>query len=172
MALELNGTTGVSAVQAGSIQSDDLAAGVGGKVLQVASTLTSSSNLTITSSSNVDVPEMEVTIVPQKTNSLILVVAVFAVEINGSGDIWATFRIVNPSTVSLDGAGDFVSNRMRNTSGDRIVHANTLIGRDEPNTTSSITYRLQAGIFGGSSNLQIRNSNTGGGQMYAVEVSP
>ena len=35
MALELNGTTGVSAVQAGSIQSDDLAAGVGGKVLQV-----------------------------------------------------------------------------------------------------------------------------------------
>jgi len=85
--LTLDGTTGVSAVQAGSIQSDDLAAGVGGKVLQVVQS-SSNSQVISTSSSYVDT-QLSASISLSSTSNKVLVLVFQPVVLQADGGSFA-----------------------------------------------------------------------------------
>jgi hypothetical protein len=143
----ITGTDGVSQVQAGSIQSDDLAAGVGGKVLQVVQGVLDQ-NFETTSASFVDVSGLSVSITPSSSSNKILVFwSVGNVGADGYGWV-ALFRdstqiattSENADPVSAGGFGGGSS------TGESYYGVRTENGSflDTPSTTNSITYKIKA----------------------------
>ena len=142
MALELNGTTGVSAVQAGAVESGDLAAGAvgsgdlpAGSVIQVVQA-TSTTNTDTTATSLIDV-EPSVTITPSSSNNKILVMHTAGGMVSGSSDSIKFELQRNNNTI-------WVSNRYGYQNIDDLwtpvpFHASYL---DSPNTTSAVTYNF------------------------------
>ena len=176
MALELNGTTGVSLVQDGVVTSADLAstldltgktvtlpAGVGGKVLQVVS---ASSTTAFSTSSSSDVSTgISISITPTSASSKILVAF-----IGGDADQQAAGRqmylTIYRGATNL-GIGGNSANTNYYHSSSRGIGPVCVAVADSPNTTSSVTYTL---YLRGNSTVVI-NSQSTGLYMFAMEIA-
>ena len=167
MALELNGTTGVSAVQAGSIQSDDLAAGVGGKVLQVVNAEHSTAEST-TSGSFVDT-SLNLSITPSSTSSKIVLFCTvpFKTERNSVNSGGAYFAIDRQGTVIVETNLYIIRT---GSSGVHILRSHAGITyTDVPNTASSLTYTFQQKSNDGQTVTAFELNKTG--TLTAMEIA-
>lgn len=135
---------------------------------------------TTSSTSFVDVPNLSATITPISTNSKILVVVSFgrATTTTNTLDIAAAIRVLCNGSDALNING--------NTAGSRVKACMTIQGMsynpdhspggfsvqaiETPNTTSSLTYKVQAAMQGSSWSLIVNGSpnNNDTGQMYNV----
>jgi len=162
MALELNGTTGVSLVQDGVVTAADLASGAitsaalpAGSVLQVVST-TSDTDTSVQSTSYIDTG-LSVSITPTLSSSKILVIVT---------QVYTLYKeAVNPSSSMkiLGGATTLVEHTITPRLGADITGGASFVTGtwagsylDSPNTTSSITYKTQAKVDTTASNSVIR----------------
>lgn len=159
MALELNGSTGVSLVQDGVVTAADLAstldltgktvtlpAGTGGKVLQVVSNLADISDRNTTSDSYQDAGP-NVTITPTSASSKVFVMAsggVFysAPGAGGAGEVWLEmFRNIGGGNYSgIFGTPGANAYGVIFTPYERGAVSMSLV--DSPNTTSAINYKM------------------------------
>ena len=157
MALELNGTTGVSLVQDGVVTAADLAstldlsgktvtlpAGTGGKVLQVVSTVKTDASST-TSTSFVTISGLSLSITPSSTSSKIYIMAMLHASSDENYDGGAAWRIYRDGSV--------ISGALGNSEGSRTTATAQAVSRaswnskttsilylDSPATTSATTY--------------------------------
>jgi hypothetical protein len=152
MALELNGSTGVSLVQDGVVTAADLAstldltgktvtlpAGVGGKVLQVVQTVFSS-NAT-TSSSSFTASGMSASITPSSASSKILIIVAIAGHQTASngGGIFTIYR----GATNIGDASDGFQYLYTNASYSNPFRIPiNMVFLDSPSTTSSTTYEV------------------------------
>ena len=137
MALELNGTTGVSLVQDGVITDANLPTG---SVLQVPTQALTYTQFTTTSTSFADWTGMSVTITPSSTSSRILIFVHCNGIFSGTSGNNPLLRILRDSTVvgvPTDYAAFDASNG--NNGGGTV----SLVLEDSPNTTSAVTYKIQ-----------------------------
>jgi len=161
MPLTLDGTTGVSAVQTGSIQSDDLAAGVGGKVLQVVQS-SHETEIISTSESFVDT-DLSASITPSSTSSKVLVMVNQPMIADRNGQkVGLLLRVLRNSTVVLShdsGRTFFFNSDAASLVKLALVYAVSPL--DSPNTTSSITYKTQFAVDDSSAvgNVQANVTN-------------
>jgi len=135
----------------------------GGKVLQVVRATDATSRNT-SSTTFVDVTGMAVTITPQKSSSRLIIAAIFAGQIGGTGQN-ASFRITNASNVSLSGA------ELAEVFGSlNQAFPINFWGYVETGSTSAATFKLR---FRSSNvgNQAYVNNNGSTGQMYAIEVA-
>lgn len=163
MALELNGTTGVSLVQDGVVTAADLAF-TPGKVLQVVQA-TYATEVQIASTSFTD-SGLSVSITPTNATNKILIVIAQQGEIfrSSSDQARADFRILRDSTVVFTQNGVLGLAAGTPSSGTLVGHGMySGVYLDSPATTSSITYKTQAKINSTSNScfLQIQGSGTG-----------
>ena len=152
MALELNGTTGVSLVQDGVITDANLPAG---SVLQVVSS-TKTDTASFADGAYRDTG-LSVSITPSATSSKILIM--YDAQLSAvNGQYQLSTQIVRNTTAI--GIADEASNRPTTTSvATRVNDSNTYQSSsgaflDSPNTTVSITYKIQSLL------------QTGGGTYY------
>jgi hypothetical protein len=148
MALELNGTTGVSLVQDGVVTAADLASGAitaaalpSGSVLQVVQVNATTSQST-NSTSYVDATGLSLNITPSSASNKILVMAHLEASIGVSGaNTSAGFRVFRDSAITI------VTQSMRNydygTSGVYSAGSVAMTVLDAPNTTSPVNYKVQ-----------------------------
>jgi hypothetical protein len=126
----------------------------GGKVLQVVRA-TDATQRSTTSGSFVDVTGMTVTITPQKSTSVILLITSAYTFSNSSGGM----RITDSSNNAISGAEEM-----------RFINCpSTVIGYATPATTSPVTYKTQ--FYSVSAGTTIFQNGINTGQMYAIEVS-
>jgi len=140
MPLTLDGTTGVSAVQAGAVESGDLPAG---SVIQVVQTY-KTNIFTRTATSEDDIPGMSVDITPSSASSKIMVMATLNWSSNGSSNVWINLK--RGSTYLGRGTGGskdngFYSSNVGATD-NRIVTPTNINYLDSPSTTSTTNYRI------------------------------
>lgn len=142
MAVTIDGTTGVSLVQDGVVQTADLAsgfelpAGVGGKVLQVVQG--SGSSTTYINSTNMTDIGLDVTITPSSTSSKIVLIVSASMATDDSDGSFAYARLVRGSSTEL--METYVA---KDISGGFNVANYSLQWLDSPNTTSATTYKVQ-----------------------------
>jgi len=179
MALELNGTTGVSLVQDGVVTADDLAstldltgktvtlpAGTGGKVLQVVNYVHASGEVSTTSTSLSDTG-LTATITPSSTSSKILIVMCQSIASQGQGG--ARVAIFRDATllynlnekIAYTGAGDGTWN---------YIGTSSFTYLDSPSTTSAVTYKTQfkASTSGQTVVAQVDNDDS---SMTLMEIA-
>lgn len=134
----------------------------GGKVLQVLQTLKTDTQSFTSSSSFSDIVGLSVSITPSSASSKILVsFSVNAGTGNDAGHLM--MQLLRDSTAI--GLGDAASNRTRNTGiysntasgGGGQVIQNSFMLLDSPNTTSSVTYKMQG--KGNTSAVHVNRSN-------------
>jgi hypothetical protein len=172
-AVKINGTTSgsttITAPASGGDETIELSTALasklnlaGGKILQIVRA-TDSTQRTTTSTSFVDVTGMSVTITPQKSDSAILVFAIFDAG-TSSADQSIIFRITDSSNNPLSGAEECWAGAST------ILYQTpyNLVGYATPATTSAVTYKLR---FRGAGATLIVYNNQQTGQMYAIEVS-
>jgi hypothetical protein len=145
----------------------------GGKILQIVRA-TDSTERSTTSTSYVDVTGMSVTITPSKSDSIILVLAVFTAAPFSSTTslVFGAVRITDSSNNALSGAQATAAGvSTYNYTGTGFVFTPvTMVGHVAPNTTSAVTYKLRFQVQDAGTTLRLLNaSNTG--QLYAIEVS-
>ena len=146
MAVTIDGTTGVSAVQAGAVTTSDLPAGTVLQVIQTAIT----AGFSTTSGSAVDITGLTATITPSSATNKILVITNFFA--NGDSSPYPKFLLKrNGSTVFI---GDAVGSSTRqsaamvtggSTTSEIISVATTYL--DAPATTAAVTYKWQVSTF-------------------------
>ena len=152
MALQLNGTTGVSLVQNGVITDANLPAG---SVLQVVST-TKTNAFTTTSTSFTDVTGLSVAITPSSATSKILVTAAVQHSISvTNNNVWV--QLVRNSTAIGNGTDGFGGSRADTTS---LIWCSTISYLDSPATTSSTTYKIQLKAGAGTAAVNTRASDS------------
>ena len=148
MALELNGTTGVSAVQAGAVESGDLAAGAigssdlpAGSVIQVVQDVDTSSNTATTSTSFITT-NTSASITPLSASNKILISISACVDDNNNGrPVLTVFRgnsNIAPNTTANDGLTHFEI-----TTNDRMLSQQSGMFLDPTNTTNQIQYTIR-----------------------------
>ena len=159
MPITLNGSGTVSGLSVGglpdgSIASADLAAGVGGKVLQIVETKITDVKSLATTNSWQNMPGFSVTITPSAANSKILVKAMInhSNRINHTGGRFVR-SVGGTDTVPTGWVGDASSNRTQSSIGNCFdlwyqgQDSNAALPfeliDDSHNTTSAITYKLQ-----------------------------
>ena len=160
MALELNGTTGVSLVQNGVITDANLPAG---SVLQVVQA-TYATEVQIASTSFTD-SGLSASITPTSATSKILIVLAQQGDIfrSSSDQARADFRILRASTAVFTQNGVLGLAAGTPSSGTIIGHGMySGVYLDSPATTSSVTYKTQAKINSTSNSctLQIQGNGT------------
>lgn len=159
------GTNG-AVLTADSTAASGLRWSAGQKILQIVRA-TDSTDRTTTSGTFVDVTGMSVTITPQKSDSTILILATYYINITGGNGASIGFtQITTSGNTALSGAqnahaGSSTSNNHWATQ--------TLIGYAAPATTSAVTYKLRFSAFSGYTVTIANAGHTG--QMYAIEVS-
>jgi len=178
MALELNGTTGVSLVQDGVVTAADLASGAitsaalpAGSVLQVVQGSELSSETSITSGSYTDTG-ISVSMTPSSTSSKVLLFVTFHINnrrSSGSGTMNARVQIADGSNNNVyepSFQAELIYYFASPASGDLdFWRTNTITYLDSPSTDSSITYKLRAGADGGDY-VRFR-----GGHITAMEIA-
>lgn len=168
MALELNGTTGVSLIQDGAVTANDLAFSPG-KVLQV---IQSTYSTGIINNTNTFADSgLTVSITPSSTSSKIQVQAVIPFQLGtngGNGQL--QFRIMRDSTPLTS---NLSTNNVQYIV--QLALVQTMIWLDSPNTTSSTTYKIQfrelsmSGRYGNSATVPAWNeSQTGVIQVMEI----
>ena len=135
----------------------------GGKILQIVRA-TDGTNRSTTSATFVDVTGMAVTITPQKSDSAIIIVAIF--RSITPGITYGQFAITDNSNNAISGAESATSGV---NTGVELNIMQTLFARDTPATTSATTYKLRFRSDGGGTIFCGNGGNTG--QLYAIEVS-
>ena len=149
----------------GTITSADLAAGVGGKVLQVVSTA-KTDTFSTSNTSFTDVTGLSVSITPSSSSNKILILS--KIPLACSGGYYTNMQLLRDSTSIF--IGDSAGNRTRSTS---YIFDQTYAGvigtfdcnitfLDSPSTTSSITYKIQIKTHtaGGSAFLNRSSTDT------------
>jgi len=161
MPTTITGTDGVSQVQAGSIQSDDLAAGAitigsgdlpAGSVLQVVQTSSTNRVQISSSSAFVDIdPSLSIT--PLSTSSKILIIASYNIglytpDFNVSSDI----RLLRDSSslIIFNTASDIRADDDPNTGELRMSGQYSFVYLDAPSANTEITYKFQGRCPSGS----------------------
>jgi hypothetical protein len=141
MPLVLDGNGDITGLVAGALPANVIGAGA---VLQVVST-TKIDTFSTTSASYVDVTGLSVSITPTSATSKILITGL--VNFGASADV-GFFRLVRDSTAICVGtaAGSRVAAtaQQRNSPDSGDADAAALNFLDSPNTTSSVTYKIQA----------------------------
>lgn len=180
MALELNGTTGVSLVQDGVVTAADLASGAitsgilpAGSVLQVVQGR-STTNTSINSTSYADT-NLSASITPSSSSNKILI---FATQenyhrVDNSIGFNAQYRILRDATVietftnmeyHRNGLGSFGNSLHRSR--------HPMYYLDSPSTTSAITYKTQASMSGLADNAElVVNEGGSPGIMILMEIA-
>ena len=126
-----------------------LPSGVGGKVLQVVSTV-KSDTFTLSSTTFTDITGMSVSITPSSASNKILVLA--NVNHTGSTSTSSAIRLLRDSTAIA--IGDSASNRTRSSGGANYgnygvtLTGDSIMFYDSPATTSSTTYKIQIMDYG------------------------
>ena len=151
----------------GTITAGDFASGVGGKVLQVVSTVKTAAQDT-TSTSPVDVTDLSVNITPSSASNKVLVL----VNINNIGNSTSQstfFKILRGATVltsnSSGGATD-TKDAFGSGGGGGTVSNSQKIGSasitylDSPSSTSALTYKVQMEVDGGTGTINRWQINT------------
>jgi hypothetical protein len=135
---------------------------LGGKILQIVRA-TDSTARTTTSTTSVDA-SISVTITPQKSDSIILLIWVFMTFRSTAGE-YGNFEITDNSNNLLSGA-----ERAQSGSG-AISFASllTMIGYSTPATTSATTYKGR--FYSNNATTVAIGNNNNTGQLYAIEVS-
>jgi hypothetical protein len=159
MPLTLDGTNGVSAVQAGAVESGDLPAG---SVLQVV-TVNKTDTFSTTSNSFVTVTGMEASITPSSSSNKVLVMLNFRYGGDDSSDYAARIIRGDGTIISLGDPQNGLSNVYK-------AHGETIQGfgdygvtiLDEPSTTSTESYTLQVRVAI-SHTMYVNNRNDGRG---------
>jgi hypothetical protein len=157
MALELNGTTGVSLVQNGVITDANLPAG---SVLQVVST-TKTDTFSTTSNTLVQITGLTTSITPASTSSKILIIA--NVQIGDQNNLDETGLILyrDSTQISLSSGGSSFNWTARGMGTDanptKILSAVGINFLDAPSSASSITYSLYT-RSNGSATIYINRS--------------
>lgn len=142
---------------------------IGGKILQVVRA-TDATQRTTTSTSYVDVTGMSVTITPKKSDSTIIVLALFSGRSSGTGTVPAAlFRITDSSNNALSGAQSHELTANLVNAGDLYAPC-ALVGYATPATTSATTYKLRFAAGGANRTAAVENAASTG-QMFAIEVS-
>jgi len=142
MPTTITGTDGVSQVQTGSIQSDDLAAGAitigsgdlpAGSVIQVVTSVTT--NRTITTSTNYVSTGLSASITPISSSSTILIMTGQSGDNSGNNSRAVVSLFRDGTDLSSGGFGfQVIGQDVRTQAPANIVFSDT------PNTTSSVTY--------------------------------
>jgi len=184
MALELNGTTGVSLVQDGVVTAADLASGAitsaalpAGSVLQVVQvTKTAGQTLSLNPANLGTISEFTGTITPSSTSSKILVTVVLNIS---KGNTQGSFAILNRDGSYIpDAAGD-ASGSKRSVSSfggadltDSRSGNNQVINYlDSPDTTNEISYTISVGHNGTSArNIYINRQAIDDNNAYNVRA--
>ena len=174
MALELNGTTGVSLVQDGAVTAADLASGAittsalpAGSVIQVVQA-TDNTLFTQTATTYSD-SSVTASITPTSSSSKILVTG--AIQIMGYNNAAANaegyFRIKN-STTSTNSPDSFMQIYDYGNSGSISDTAQAVHWLDSPASTASQTYVIQLKRGGGTA---IRANNGGTSVLTLMEIA-
>ena len=159
---------GVSLALANHI--DDLPAAVLQVVRATDTTLRST-----TSTSFVDA-SISVTITPQKSTSVILIMAFFGGEstwLTEATNQRAVYQITDSSNNAISGAEASYFGRLRASAGATVRAFNASVVLNAyatPATTSPVTYKLRFRIEASGNTASVRNADSTG-QMYAIEVS-
>lgn len=157
------------------LRSRGLAAGVGGKVLQVVST-TKTDSFNSSSTSLVDITDLSASITPSSTSNKILVFGnIQSNSINGS---IITFQLVRNSTEIAKGTNAYtfigtVSNYCEANSTNYNLTNNSFSFYDSPSSTSSTTYKVQVKTNGGTIYINNRGTNDSSyiATITAMEIS-
>jgi hypothetical protein len=150
----ISGDTGVNQITTGAIEKSDLPTG---SVLQVVST-TKTDKFTTTSSSAVDITGLSVTITPTSASSKILIVT--NMNYGGNTNLYGAFFVVRNSTNVVVGTYP-TGNQTAATFGvgqpfdTYKIDCGSHTYLDSPNTTSAITYKVQAATKNGSTTFTI-----------------
>jgi hypothetical protein len=146
----------------------DVSAYLPGKILQVVRA-TDSTNRTTTSATYTDVTGMSVTITPQFSNSVILILANFygRSEKTSSTVSFAGFRITDASDNAISGAQDAAIQIGGPSSSWTLDQQVTMIAYATPATENAVTYKLR---FRSNGTTSVQNA-TNTGQMYALEIA-
>jgi len=158
MALELNGTTGVSLVQDGVITDANLPAG---SVLQVVSQ-NLSNTVDISSATFTDVFSLSIT--PSSASNKILLIASLSL------------RQIDPSdavgVVALSRGGTQFNGQQIDIETASISHAATALLRlDSPSTTSSVSYRVDTRLVSGTFRFFGENDSSRTCSLVAMEIA-
>ena len=173
-----DGIVDTDMLAANAVSSAKLASGVGGKILQVKAT-TKTDTFTTTSGTFTDVTGLSVDITPSSTSSKILV----TVNVTGSGrggSARSPVRLLRDST-PIGNATD-VGNRkasfgvLYSGSDDSGIATANIQFLDSPNTTSSVTYKVQIvnGNNNGSTivvNRTYNDTDSATGQRYSSSIT-
>jgi hypothetical protein len=160
-------------IASGAITAAKLASGVGGKLLQVVSTV-KSDTFTVTSGTFTDITGMSVSITPSSTSNKILVLAnvnhVGTTSVASSG-----IRLLRGSTAIA--IGDSAGSRTRTSGGSNYgnygvtLTGDSIMFLDSPSTTSSTTYKIQTMCYGGYTSYVNRSGNDSDGDAYFRGIS-
>ena len=134
----------------GSISAEDLATGVGGKILQVVSVEKTDTTSQVNQSARTDISGMSATITPSATSSKILILCDLNIGMPAGG-YHINLHLMRGSTDIAEGtgaSGSGFSNAVNATAstynfgnfGNEPIHTSAL---DSPNTTSATTYKWQ-----------------------------
>ena len=153
MPITINGSgtlTGLSAggLPDGSVTAADLAAGAGGKILQVVQSYKNDVFSTSTLTTWENITGLSVSITPSATSSKILVLVDVRLGFNGGQLAQLRLRrgatTVGSSTIGTTGNGfSFTDSDANSPSQTRVMATNTMTFLDSPSTTSSTTYQVQ-----------------------------
>jgi hypothetical protein len=140
----------------------------GGKILQIVRA-TDGTLRSTTSTSFVDVTGMSVTITPQKSDSAVIIAAIFVSvsDLISAAQARGEFRITDSSNNAISGA-QTVS--VSGVSISQIYMPVNMWAYDTPATVSAVTYKLRFRSLASTATTAADNGNNTG-QMYAIEVS-
>ena len=163
MTVTIDGTTGVSAVQAGAVTTSDLPAG---SVLQVVQ-FTTSTETSATSNTYIDTA-ITVSITPTSATSKILV----SVCVNGlakrDADTNGNLRIVRGATALVIFGGAFgYTGSAANVS----VAGAAMQYLDSPATTSSTTYKVQVVNAGNTGGIRVNWDGNANSSITLLEIA-
>jgi len=148
MALVLNGSGTISGITAGGlpdgvITADDLASGVGGKVLQVVSTTKTDTWGRNTSSTDwADVTGMSASITPTSSSSKVLVFVDLKIGMLPTTENRIKFRVLRNAS-NIGGQAIAYHYQYQDNYQDRLLLPSILIMQDSPASATSTTYKVQ-----------------------------
>ena len=151
MSITINGTGSITGLTAGglpdgSVTAADLAAGAGGKILQVVST-TKTDTASTTSTSATAISGLSASITPAASGNKILVISSFLLS-NTSSDYGSFVYLYKNGSVLTGAIGDAAGNRTRASVFQRqdlsyhISGTSSIVYLDTAGGTSSITYQV------------------------------
>ena len=154
MAVTISGDTGISAVQAGAVESGDLAAGaIGGGDLPAGSVIqvvrdSMSTGVVISSSSEVSIG-LSVSFTPKISNSTVIALVQIASEYEGGTN--HGFRDVNlyRDGVRVDGS-DRIALYTASSAFETSYHISPFQFIDAPNTTNTVNYDVRVATYIGN----------------------